>query len=755
MLVILGLGLTWTAAHSELTLARNGKTDYVIALCSDAIPAEETAARELSEHLKLVTGAEFVIQQESAVRQEQPQIIVGPGQHFRAAFPEIVPERIGADGILLRTQDNRLYLAGDRPRGTLYAVYTFLEDVVGVRWWTATESFIPQKPTLEIPELKIAYAPKLISREAFYRGAFDGQFAPKLKLNGHFARIPEEYGGHLSILGWCHTFYQLLPPDKYFAAHPEWYSEIDGVRRHEGAQLCLTNDEMRAELTQVALQWLRENPKAGIISISQNDWGGACQCKACREIEAAEGSPSGPLIRFINLVAEEIEKEFPEVLVETLAYHYTRKAPATVKPRKNVVIRLCSIECNFAEPLETGPSNASFAQDLRAWSKIAPQLYIWDYVTNFVNLILPHPNHRVLAPNIRFFVNHGAIGLFEQGDAYSTCSDFPELRTWLLGHLMWNPSVDEQALTKEFMAGYYGAAAKPLQEYIDLIDDAVEREGISLRCFMPDTSGWLRLVDLNRAEELFDAAERAVAGQEVLLRRVRRARMPLLHVWLNQYHTLQRQAKLTGLPFMGPRDPKAATEEFIRLAHEFDVGQYREGRPFSEYEPMLVARFRDPAPPPRECEGLSETHWFDIQDNYFYLHGLGDWVQIVQDERASDSLAARMPSSHVQWATQYPVPRDIAETGPWHCYMVVGADLKQGGTGNVMTVGLYDREAKSNVMQQTVTVETLADGLYHTLDLGTHKLTEGMYFWAAPAGNEEAVEAVYVDRIFLIREPNG
>ena len=599
-----------------------------------------------------------------------------------------------------------------------------------------------------MPELDVNYAPPLQVREAFYRNAFDGQFAPKLKLNGHFERITEEYGGHYSIIGWCHTFYQFLPPETYFEAHPEWYSEINGERRHQGGQLCLTNDEMRAEMVKVALERLRQNPGAGMISISQNDWHGRCECESCKAVEEAQESPAGLLIQFVNQVAEEIEKEFPDTLVETLAYQYTRKAPKSIQPRDNVVVRLCSIECNFAEPLATGATNAEFKSDIEAWSKVAGKLYIWDYVTNFANLILPHPNHRVLAPNLRFFIDHNTIGLFEQGDAGSSCSDFPELRTWVLAHLMWDPSLDEAELTQEFMRGYYGPAAGALMEYIDLIDDAVE--GTYLRCFMPNTSAWLDIATANRATSIFDEAQKAVDGDEVLSKRVARARMPLDHVWLNRYQPLRRSAKAQGLPFMGPADPGAEAQAFVARAEGFDVGSYREGRAFTEYAPMLLGKFGAPATPPAEVEGLGEDDWADIQQGEFSYHGMGNWVTVVDDETASDGKAARMGGGHTNWAVQLPLTADLRALGRVHCYMVARCEpMSDEGVG--FTLGIYDTEGGGDVARAVQELED-ATPEYRTYDLGVHEPGDQWYFWAAPPGDAERVEAVYVDRIFLVKE---
>ncbi len=333
------------ALGGDLVLTTNGGTDYVITLPDKPDPPVRTAAKELQEHIRQVTGVTLPIRGQHDVLEEAAQILVGPSSRLKRLMPQLDVDSLGHDGIVVKTVGNKLVLVGRPPRGTLYAVYTFLEDVVGCRWWTSTESYAPKKANLSIPETDIRYVPALRYREAFYRDAFNSPFAARLKLNGHHHRVPAEYGDHYRFVGFVHTFFPLIPPDKYFADHPEWYSEINGKRTAERSQLCLTNDEMRRELVKNVLQRLRADPKAGFISVSQNDWHRRCQCKKCLAIEQLEGAPSGPMIRFVNAVAEEVEKEFPDVLVETLAYQYTRKPPKHVKPRHNVVVRLCSIEC--------------------------------------------------------------------------------------------------------------------------------------------------------------------------------------------------------------------------------------------------------------------------------------------------------------------------------------------------------------------------------------------------------------------------
>ena len=581
-------------------LFKNGKTDFRIVLSESPQPVEVTAAKSLKKYLDAMTRIDWVITSEKNVRQNAPQILVGNSSRAKKFFPEIDPGNIPYDGIEIHLKKNKLLLTGHPQRGTLYAVNTFLEDVLGVRWWTSTEETIPDLATFPLKPLNISYAPKLIYRESFYKDAFDPVFATRMKCNGAHTIIAPEYGDHHNFVYFVHSFFPLIPPEKYFTDHPEWFSEIDGVRKHKGAQLCLTNDEMRKELTKNAIETLRDNPDARFISISQNDWYGYCTCEKCSRIAEEEGSQSGPLIWFVNQVAEEIEKEFPDIFVETLAYQYTRKPPKHVKPRQNVIIRLCTIECSFVHPL-TGEQNQALRDDMEGWSKIAHQLFVWDYVTNFSSSILPHPNIRVLAPNIRFFVDHGTIGLFEQGDAYCTVGDFVRMRNWVISHLMWDPALDENELIREFLTGYYGEKAAPiLLAYFDAIHNKAESTGNHIGCFRENTDDWLDYETLCRVTALFDEAINAAvqeSGHDSMFdRRLRRERLPLEHVWLKGYDAFKRQAESKGEPFFGPADPLEACEHFFAICEEYDVAAYREfntRQMFEAYREKMFLRFKN------------------------------------------------------------------------------------------------------------------------------------------------------------------
>jgi hypothetical protein len=755
-----------------LTLSTDGKTNYTIVLPAEATPLEQTAAKELKQHLDTVTGVDFAIVTESEIDVVKPQIVVGNSKRTKELLPEIDVAKIPYDGIVIKTVGKNLVLLGHPQRGTLYAVNTFLEDVVGVRWWTSTETFIPKKPTLEISAQNIEYAPKLIYREAYYCDAFDGVFATRMRCNGNMVRITPEYGGHHRFQYFVHSFFLLIPPNKYFAEHPDWYSEIKGERKHEHAQLCLTNDAMREELTKNAIESLRQNPDTKFISISQNDWAGYCECKNCTAIADEEVSQSGVLIRFVNKVAEAIEREFPDVWIETLAYQYTRKPPKLVKPRENVVIRLCTIECSFVQPLGTGEQNKSLREDIEGWSKIANHLFVWDYVTNFSGYMLPHPNLRVLAPNIRFFTDHHAIGLFEEADAQCVAGDFVRMRNWVISHLLWNPVLNENKLFDDFLNGYYGSDVAPmLKEYWNLLLDRAEKSGIYLGCFTNSTNGWLDLETLNKTVTLMDRAIKTTKN-ETVRNRLRREKLPVDLVMLKEYNVLRRKAELTGTPFIGLKNSQNAIDDFFAQCKEFGVERYRIGSDADqlkllEQELRQKLKFDPIALPPDFCQNLSKNNWYDIQSFELYTHKLGELTFHVDDEKASNGQAVKMLDRRSAWCVQYyfnndyllldllptvtATPEPADKTPTYRLYAAVRCDA-QATEKIAMTFGVYDTKEKKGVTSKSVPASQISGTEYHWVSIGSIALKPEYYVWFSPSNQPDETGSVYIDRIVIVRE---
>lgn len=528
--------LSVAGLQADVSLIKHGKPNTVIVLDPNSSRSEQLAATELAETLRRITGTSFPIQTNATAPSKA--ILVGGGTAAKRAFREVPWETLGEEELVIKTAGNRILLAGGRPRGTLYAVSRFLENPCGVRWWTPWASRIPKQASLQIPKLDVREKPAFEYREPYWFPAFDATWAWRNRVNGQGFHLSADQGGGITYKGFVHTFYPLVPPEKHFAPHPEWFSLIKGKRTTDRAQLCTTNPKLREFLLGQVVQQLRESPEARIISVSQNDWYGACECADCKALDDAEGTHAGTMLALVNYIAERIEPLFPKVAVDTLAYQYTRKPPKTLVPRPNVIIRLCSIECDFRESLDH-TVNKAFADDIRGWSKICQRLYIWDYTTDFAHYVQPHPNWQVLDQNLRFFKNNGVRGVFEQGAYQSHGSEMAELRSWVLARLLWNPNQDGNALIKEFLEGYYGTAAAPfISQYFNLMREA--STGIRVGCFASNDRPYFRFQTIAKADALWAKAEAAAQDPEHL-ERIRLGRLPIAYIVLSRWDKLQKE----------------------------------------------------------------------------------------------------------------------------------------------------------------------------------------------------------------------
>jgi len=585
---VAGCAASHSRAAERLLLADGGKSEFCIVISANPSPSEKHAAAELQHFLKEISGAELPIGDDSTPMGAH-EILVGDSEHLRKSGERIDWGSLGNEGFVIRTSGGHLILAGGRLRGSMYAVYTFLEDVLGCRWFAAKVSRIPKMKRVQVGPLNVTHVPVLEYREPFWTEGWDADWAARNRVNSSASRLDEERGGKVTYVGFVHTFYPLLPPDQYFKDHPEYYSERNGRRTHEYAQLCLTNPEVVRLVAERVKQWLRDNPKAQIVSVSQNDWGGWCECANCKALDDREESDAGTVLNFVNQVAEIVEKEFPNASVDTLAYQYTRKPPKTIRPRPNVIVRLCSIECCFSHPLATCPENRTFKQDLEGWAKVANRLYVWDYTTNFANYIMPHPNLRALQPNIRLYAKNNVRGIFEQG-AYSSGGggEFGALRAYLLAKFLWDPNYDAGAAMREFLQGVYGKAAGPIARYIRLMHDKVEKERIHCHIFDPPTKPHLSPEMIAKAKGLFDEAEGLADNAEVR-ERVRLARLPI------QYVEIVRCAPLYRV-VAGNYQPKpssgyaALVRKFFEVAERNGITNISEGMSLAEYKKRVEER---------------------------------------------------------------------------------------------------------------------------------------------------------------------
>ena len=529
----------------KLTLVENGAPRYSIAFVNEPTLAEKRACEDLQHWLHQITDARLPLEKSAR------QIRI-------ATDPALADEqyRIAVAG-------EHLLLSGGRGRGVINAVYALLEEDLGCRFYTNDSIKLPAKsPTLVVAPVPRTYAPKLMLRDPFYFASFDPTWSLRNRTNAPDAKVPEEFGGHVDYGGlFVHTHAQLLPPDQYFKDHPDYFALNSAGQRYPN-QLCPTHPEVIRIVTDNVLKRLKENPNSEIVSVSKNDNAGdqICLCERCKKLRDAEGGTDmANQLYLVNRVAEAVEKAHPKVWVDTLAYLETIKVPKTLRPRKNVIIRICNDTVGaWARPF-TPARELPVAQIMKDWSAAHDRFSIWDYNVNFSHFPAPMPNMDVIADNIRFWVENKAVGVMTQG-GYQSTSERDELRSWVIAKLMWDPSLDLNALVEDFALGHYGNAGPMLMEYEALLASSRKEHATELAnppsgIRYPMTVSFLSKGFLAKATDIFARAKKAAEGDEVLTRRVERAGLPILYVKLVQ----------------GPVT-KELLDEFERIARREKVG---------------------------------------------------------------------------------------------------------------------------------------------------------------------------------------
>ena len=543
---------------------------YQIVVPRNASATEMKAASEIQKYLGIITGFRLEIVDEDASKTAR-EIVVGYSGRFPAWAKSVTPD---PDGFEINIHRPEIFIAGGSHKGTLYGVYEFLEKYAGCRFWAPGAEEVPKVSQILLPLVHKVENPVFRSREVYYAGMDDQDFSDKMRSDRHAWKGGENWGM------WVHTMFSLVPPDKYFATHPEYYALMGGKRTK--TQLCLSNPDVLQITIEELKRRMKEKPEAKYWSVSQMDTFGYCECDAC----LGKDSPSGCMIRFVNKVAA----AFPDKIISTLAYQYTRSAPADVKPAPNVNIMLCTIECDRSKPLASDTMAGSFVNDLRNWSSIAGDILVWDYVIQFTNMIGPFPNLPVLQPNLQLFKKYHVGSVFEQG-CHGTYSENQELRQYLLAKLLWNPDVNLDSVTNVFINGYYRAAAPYILQYLKGMESALGKSGKTLWIYsspMQETDAFLNPVQIKAYNIAFDKAEADVAGDSILESRVEKARLPLryaiLEIAKKNITGPDGFIEQSGTQMAVRADRLNQLAEFVALAGKYGVKSVHErGLPPEEY----------------------------------------------------------------------------------------------------------------------------------------------------------------------------
>ncbi len=573
-----------------------GASSHVIVIDPGASPSEQTGAMELQNALLEATGAKLPIVTEMPM-DGGPTVVLGRGANAAALGVEPTDEELGEQGFAWQTVPPHVVIAGTGAVGTLYGVHRFLEEVLGVRWYAPGVTHVPALTDLTVPPLGGVRKPAFAWRHTSYNWpGKDDAFLARQGDNSGDKLANDEWGVEHAHDGRAHSYFWYVSPEEFFDEHPEYFSEVGGVRIKDETQLCLTNPDVLDIVTERMLQRMADKPHVRQHNFSQKDHYNYCTCDACAAMNDAYGTSGGTQFWFVNELAKRTTKVYPDKLIGTLAYMYTEEPPVDLEMHPNVAVWLCHMypSCD-AHPIATCPLNADYKRRAEAWSDLVDHLYIWHYVVDFTHYYNPFPNFSAMAADMKFYRDIGVEGIYLQGMGHSGGGgEFSLLRPYYGMKLLWDPDQDPAALRADFLQGYYGPAAPYIEAYIESLLQEVTEKNIHMHLYTNPGQGYLSDGILSAAADQFDQAEAAVAQDDVLLERVKVARMPLQYAQFfprNGY-----QLTPTLLEWLGTLASVSEVKDFLdrMAAHGFETVREVGGDP--SLVALLGAMFQSPLP---------------------------------------------------------------------------------------------------------------------------------------------------------------
>ena len=553
-----------------------GIKNCLIVTPDDFSSVEKTAAEELREYIEKSLNVKLDIVSESAA--EGKCIFVGQTEY--AANAKVFGK--SKENWIIKMVDGSLVLTGGEKktdRGIIYAAYHFLEDFIGVRWWSQFEEDVLSLSELSLDEdLYVEGTPVIPHRKPYMHSSAglagvahmartrtnvisplddkieNGVYDPEVRKYGDFQHAGRPHHAH--------TATKYFPPAEYFDEHPEWWawSKVEGKRMNSGG-LCLCNEGLRKAFLEKLMGFIEEDIRLAeetgaevpcYYSLSQDDLydDSFCQCPECSKVIEKSGY-SGYLIQFVNWIAREVAKKYPDIKVEYLAYLSFIEPPKDdTVPDSNVITRLAHLRSDLFHGITEKP-NALYLRYLKEWSAIAKKsgsgLYIWEYMYN-MKINYPAPLYMRLKDTISTFHEYGVSGVFVE--AQNAGETMWPLNNFMMTHLLENPDLDEETLVSDFIMRYYGDAGKYVREYVDLLREKSAQ--YLLRTYCTRESSPFNYVDYDmaiRGTELLEKAKAAVDGKGPYEERVTWLQKPMDTAILLKYTDLRKKAERDGVKF--------------------------------------------------------------------------------------------------------------------------------------------------------------------------------------------------------------
>ena len=508
-----------------MNLINNGNTNYHICYDYNASECIRFASFELQKYLYKATKTCIPVFSSKCPRRG-PEIHLG--KVVRGIDYTNYLKGLSDEGFVIKTNGDDLIITSKIDRGILYGVYYLLERLINLKCYSYDEIDYDEKDTIEIQNLDIKKDFDFEYREVYFHDAFNRTFASMNMLNSNLAELDSTVGGKTKWFNFHHSFSDLVSPLEYFDNHPEYFSYIDGKRVKEHTELCLSNEHVYNLALEKVKTWIKASPECKVFSVAQDEWMGhfikmACECEKCKAFDDAHGSQAASVIRFASKIADEINKEYPDKLIHTFAYQYSRKVPKDIYVSPNLIVRLCNIECSWDKSIEEGAldktsENYKFLNDLLGWSKITNRLYIWDYTVNFRNYLLPFPCLKSMYENMHFYKKHNVKGVLMQGNFSSGGRGYcDELKSFLCARVLGFDERSLEDIVMDFTKHYYKDAWLECYNYIMLFEYTVK--GHKLWLYDDSDSSYFTDEVVLKAKEIIDKALEKVLESDLTIKK--------------------------------------------------------------------------------------------------------------------------------------------------------------------------------------------------------------------------------------------
>jgi hypothetical protein len=457
----------WCTA--DVVLVENGQPRAQVVVSAAAPARVRAAADDLVRVVKRCSGAALAVVAEGESDPATARILIGDctAPAGLAADPAQIRGDAAYAGYVMACGQNAIVLRGNTATGTANAVYGFLQDQLGVRWFMPSELFelVPQAKTVAIPEMQRLVTPSFVCRLA------SASWSADALAWGRHNRWDTDEGGFAVpyAAGFRHWMYRVFPPSQWGKTHPEIYPLLNGKRaipENDGEQLaqpCTGNPETVRIAIETVNAYLDAHPEMHTYPFSINDNNTWCECDLCRAQDVERPAYRGRRIysdrwfTFVNAVARGVRAKHPGKFIGCFAYAGVELPPLRIeKMEPNVFVNLTQDTAQYLDPAYRKVDYDLIA----AWQQKCPQVGKYDYYG--LGALVPRYFPHLLAADLKAI--HGMGVRAFHSEIYPYWANLGPM-LYVASRLLWDISLDPDALLEEYFTSAFGPAAAEMRAF--------------------------------------------------------------------------------------------------------------------------------------------------------------------------------------------------------------------------------------------------------------------------------------------------